>query len=179
MARGRVSLRSCGDEVEEADSGHPSTIPPRLSFGECWCAIIARLCAGCWERVTSPLACEQQSYELVHQGSVSPCEVLWADEAREQCSPSERWRPARCQWWILHVPQWCADRCLCCRLWREPKRVTGSVCPLQRCILMQRDGDVDCLKTDDQMVPKSNQPTKGLNRGGDLRKVQVDVPSSV
>ena len=25
----------------------------------------------------------------------------------------------------------------------------------------------------------SNQPTKGLTRGGDLREAQVDVPSSV
>ena len=203
MTSGLVSLRSYGDEVEEADSGRANTRARRLSVGECWCSVIARMCASCWERVTSPLVCDKKSRGPVPQGSVSLCEELWADVAREQRSPSERWSPPCCKRWILHVPLWCADRCLCCGLWREPERVASSACALQRHVLKQRAGwpngscvagsvclvrgyaqtrwarVVDCLKVDDQMVTKFNQPTKGLTRGGDLRFAQVDFPPSV
>ena len=46
------------------------------------------------------------------------------------------------------------------------------------CAPMRSAADVYSSVVSDQLVAKI-QPTKGLTRGGDLRKAQVDVPSSV
>ena len=61
----------------------------------------------------------------------------------------------------------------------EPVSVAGSVFPMRGCAPIRNAGDVYSLMVSDQLVPKTNQPTKGLTSGGDLRQAQVDVPSSV
>jgi hypothetical protein len=51
---------------------------------------------------------------------------------------------------------------------------------LQGCAPIRSASDVYFSMVSDQFGGQnSNQPTKGLTRGGDLREAQVDVPSSV